>query len=184
MQEETKISNGVIKVLSFLLLIGIAVSVAQVARAESIGEFLEELLPQVIQNTVLRAEESVSQSEESIPQSEESVPIPQGFVADKSFYTNVDTIRISNTPAGSAIKIYWLDNPDTAENPDPDSRPSNVYAALVNDDGTVNIDAATLPAGRFVFVNTFEPGHCGGFYLSQCRARSDYLGEISLSINP
>lgn len=113
-----------------------------------------------------------------------SPPPPQGFIADKSFYTVSDAIKISNAPQGSAIEIYWLDNPDTALNTDPDSSPSNVYATLVNDDGTVDIDVATLPPGRFVFANTFEPGHCGGFYLSQCQARSDYLGEISLSANP
>ena len=112
------------------------------------------------------------------------ISVPQSFITDKNSYTVSDVIKISNVPLGSAIKIYWLDNPETALNPDPDSRPSNVYAALVSDDGTVNIEASTLVPGSYVFVNTFEPGHCGGFYLSQCRARSDYLGEIPLLIKP
>jgi hypothetical protein len=166
MQEETKISNGVKnilekvkptfnKILSFLLLIGIAVSIITIVQAE-------ELIP----------------TEEPIPQ------VPPGIAADKTSYAVSEIIRISNTPLGSAVEIYWLDNPDTALNPDPESWPSNVYATLVNDDGTVNIDAATLSPGRYVLVNTFEKEHCGGLYLAQCRANNDYLGEVLLTINP
>ncbi|MBT9169472.1 MAG: hypothetical protein DDT19_02832 [Syntrophomonadaceae bacterium] len=178
-----KFIHNLMSVLSLIAFTALIFSVFSVLGAEESAPQSEESAPQS-EESVPIPQDSVLRAEESVPQSEESVSIPQGFVADKFFYNNLDTIRISNAPAGSFIKIYWLDNPETAENPDPDSRPSNVYATLVNDDGTVNIEAATLPAGRFVFVNTFEPGHCAGFYLSQCRARSDYLGEILLSINP
>lgn len=161
-------SNGIKptlnKILCFLLLIGIAFSFTQIARAESISEFLQEFL------------------QPSAPIEENQPPVAQTFATDKTFYELPEIIKISGAPPGSAIEIYWLDNPDTAINPDPESRPSNVVAALVGDDGTINIDAYTLPAGRLVFVNTFEPEHCGGFYLSQCRARSDYLGEVEINI--
>jgi hypothetical protein len=110
--------------------------------------------------------------------------VPQGFTADKNFYASSSEIQISNAPPGSAIEIYRLDDPDTASNTNSDSIPSNIYATLVNDDGTVNIDAATLLSGRYVLVNTFEPDHCGGFSLSQCQARSDYVGEVLVTINP
>ncbi len=127
---------------------------------------------------------SALHAEESAPQSEEPVSLPQGFVADKSFYTTADIIRISNARPSSAIEIYWLDNPEAAGNPDPESRPSNVYAVMIGDDGTVNTEAVFLAPGSYVLVNTLEPEHCAGFYLSQCRARSDYLGEIPLSVIP
>ena len=161
-----KIKPTLNKVLSFLLLVGIAVSSIQSVRAESLSEFLQGFL------------QPANQTEESPP------PAAQTIAADKSSYAPPDIIKISNVQQGSAIKIYWLDNPDTALNPDPDSRPANVYAVMAGDDGAVNIDAATLAPGNYVLVNTFEPEHCSGFYLSQCQARSDYLGEVSISIGP
>lgn len=154
------------KILRFFLLVAVVFSLVSIARAETTGGFLGELLS---------------------PSTQANNPSPSApavFSADKSAYTLSDSIKITNAKSGSAVEIYWLDNPETAGNSDPESRPSNIYAILVNDDGTVNIDATTLLPGNYVLVNTFEPGYCGGFYLAQCRARSDYLGEVSLSINP
>lgn len=97
---------------------------------------------------------------------------------------SLEQIKPFNLRPGSAVEIYWLDNPEAIENPDPESKPSNVYAVLVSDDSTLNMDVATLGPGSYVLVNTFEPEYCGGLYLSQCRERNDYLGEIYLIINP
>gem|GEM_PF-6334525 len=135
-------------------------------------------------NPVSAEPDPVLVEEPNLVFTDEQPPVlPQGFVVDKTSYGLEETIKSSGLPPKSFIEIYWLDNPETAENPDPDSRPSNVFGVLVGDDGTVNIEAAMLPPGRFVLVNTFEPEHCSNFYLSQCRARSDYLGEVLITIS-
>jgi len=135
-------------------------------------------------NPVSAEPDPVLVEESNLVFTDEQPPVlPQGFVVDKTSYGLEETIKSSGLPPKSFIEIYWLDNPETAENPDPDSRPSNVFGVLVGDDGTVNIEAAMLPPGRFVLVNTFEPEHCSNFYLSQCRARSDYLGEVLITIS-
>jgi len=114
--------------------------------------------------------------------SNENQNLVSNLLIEKNSYSLPEIIQISNSQIGSAIAIYWLDNPDTLNNPDPESRPSFVYATMVGDDGTVSIEASTLNPGNYVFVNTFEPEYCSGLYLSQCRQRSDYLGEVVITI--
>lgn len=97
------------------------------------------------------------------------------FFADKNLYATTDFIVITSSEPRSAVEIYWLDDPDTA----PEA--SNVYAAIVGDDGTVTLEAKTLFPGTFALVNTTTKWHCSNFYLSQCLAH-DALGQAVITV--
>lgn len=98
------------------------------------------------------------------------------FFADKPAYSLIDAIQISSATPHSAVEIYWTNNPDTA----PEA--SNVYAAIIGDDGTVRLDAYTLFPGQFVLVNTTDKWHCAHRSLSSCRTQNGYLGETAIRI--
>jgi hypothetical protein len=97
------------------------------------------------------------------------------FFADKDLYAMTDLMVISSSEPRSAVQVYWLDDPDTA----PEA--SNVYAAIVGDDGTVALEAKTLFPGRFMLVNTTQKWHCSNLYLSQCIARGS-LGQTLVTV--
>lgn len=107
----------------------------------------------------------------------ETPEYPQ-FLTDKSAYTQGDPVHVVGVPDESSIEIYALDNPDS-----PDV-PANTYAIDVPPGGEVDIDSGTLAPGRYILVNTFEPGSCGGYTLPECEARSDYIGEARVVITP
>lgn len=97
------------------------------------------------------------------------------FFTDKDLYATTDFIVVTSSEPQSAVEIYWLDDPDIT----PEA--SNVYAAIVGDDGTVTLEADTLFPGRFALVNTTQKLHCSNYYLSQCLAHGA-LGQTIITI--
>jgi hypothetical protein len=96
---------------------------------------------------------------------------------DKGMYVGGDYMHISGARPQAIFEIYRTDDPDTAPNA------SHVYGATVGDDGTLDVDTATLPIGAFDFVATDAPDHCAGLYIEECRASGEYLGEFSVTIS-
>ena len=109
-------------------------------------------------------------------------PIPPAPVGpypvplSRTFYYPGDLIRIFSGIPRSVVEIYWMDNADTAP------EPSNVYAVQVGDDGSVAIEASTLPLGTFVFANTLPGAQCGGRYLRDCQLHPGYIGEFTVLV--
>jgi hypothetical protein len=87
------------------------------------------------------------------------------FFSDKTLYSTEEIITLTSEIPGSAVQIYWLDNPETTP------EPSQVYAGIIGDDGTIQLEARTLFPGRFEFVNTTTRGHCSNLYLEDCLVR-------------
>lgn len=123
---------------------------------------------------------SVQYSPTNDPDAEKIGEVPvlpgDGGHADKDSYVRGEYAEISGAPAAKMFQIYWLDDPDTA----PDA--SNVYGAQIGDDGTLEVDTSTLPAGRIVMVATSDSDGCGGSTLDECRLSTGYLGEVPFTV--
>jgi hypothetical protein len=99
------------------------------------------------------------------------------FLTDKTAYNNGDMINIVGAPPGSFIEIYALDAPDSP------GVPANFSGIQVDNLGDTLLGASTLPAGRYIFVNTFEPGACNEYTLDECENRSDYISQIPITVS-
>ncbi len=85
-------------------------------------------------------------------------------------------LKVSQTIPRSYLAIYSVENPEHPE-------PEYVYGIEIGDKGETEIDFAALTAGKFVIVNTFEPGACNALSLEDCRNDPNYLGEFSFEMN-
>jgi hypothetical protein len=99
------------------------------------------------------------------------------FFVDGTEYTMGDQIALMGAPPESYIEIYSFNDPDSSD------AASNDYAIQTDNDGATTIDTNTLVPGRYILVNTFEPGACNEYTIAECRARVDYIGESEIIVD-
>ncbi|MBP9695240.1 MAG: hypothetical protein KBD73_02465 [Candidatus Magasanikbacteria bacterium] len=125
---------------------------------------------------------SISEQPDESSQQNQIIPQSLGMRIDKSSYFQTETIVFTDTVPESSVVVYYLDDPSTVNNPDPDSKPTNVLAAMTGIDGSLQFEAVMIQPGEYIFINTTDSGHCGTDYLVHCRLREGYQREVAVTI--
>jgi hypothetical protein len=141
-------------------------------KVEAIPTTQDPIPPVYLDGMVLEANYQVT-SDESVVNATSTY---SQFLTDKSLYTIGDQINIVGAPPLSYIEIYALDDPNTP------GVAANDFGIQIDNLGETAIDSNTLSPGRYIFVNTFEPGACNEYTITQCEARDDYIDQLQITV--